>query len=113
MKQTVYWSLLSPTTLPGMMPHLSCGHDALLVTCVLIVTVTCANAILLSPPHLVCDVQVPLSSAPEAVFHQAWNQVVDDLRERDLLSNAEASSLKYTHLSWGPDRQTAWLLLPK
>jgi hypothetical protein len=57
--------------------------------------------------------QLPLSRFSEVVFHQAWNQVVDDLRSRDLLSNAEAGNLKYVHLGWGKDRQAAWLLLPK
>ncbi len=56
---------------------------------------------------------MPLSPSSEVVFHQAWNQVVDDLRSRDLLSNAEAANLKYVHLGWGQGRQAAWLLLPK
>lgn len=57
--------------------------------------------------------QVPLNSRSETVFYQAWNQIVDDLRSRDLLSNAEAGSLKYVQLGWGTGRETAWLLLPK
>jgi hypothetical protein len=57
--------------------------------------------------------QVPVSSHSEMVFHQAWNHIVDDLRSRDLLSNAEAGSLKYVHLGWGQGREEAWLLLPK
>jgi hypothetical protein len=58
-------------------------------------------------------VQVPISSPAEVVFHQAWNQIVDDLRSRDLLSNAEAGNLKYMQLGWGQGRTTAWLLMPK
>jgi hypothetical protein len=57
--------------------------------------------------------QVPISSSAEVVFHQAWNQIVEDLRSRDLLNNAEAGNLKYTQLSWGQGRTTAWLLMPK
>lgn len=57
--------------------------------------------------------QVAHSPVSEVVFHLAWDQVITDLRLRDLLSDAEAGSLKYTHLSWGRNRETAWLLLPR
>lgn len=59
------------------------------------------------------SLQVPPSPASEVVFHQAWAKIVDDLRSRDLLSNAEAANLKFMHLSWGRNRETAWLLLPR
>jgi len=56
---------------------------------------------------------VPPSPVSEVVFHQAWDEIVDDLRSRDLMSDAEAGNLKFTHLSWGRNRGTAWLLLPR
>lgn len=34
------------------------------------------------------------------VFSDTWNQIVDDLREADLISNAERENLTYMKLPW-------------
>jgi len=78
--------------------HLCCARQQALPM------LTCVCCLLLQVAH---------SPVSEVVFHLAWDQIVTDLRLRDLLSDAEAGSLKYTHLSWGRNRETAWLLLPR
>lgn len=58
--------------------------------------------------------QLPCCPPSEVLFAQAWDKVVDDLRQRDLLSNAEASRLTYELISIAPDPSVgAWMLLPR
>eukprot|EP00879_Flechtneria_rotunda_P010664 GHRR01011145.1.p1 GENE.GHRR01011145.1~~GHRR01011145.1.p1 ORF type:complete len:1109 (+),score=334.63 GHRR01011145.1:1762-5088(+) len=75
-----------------------------------------------SPAHtadaladVVCPFRkMPLCPPSEVLFAQAWDQAVSDLRQRDLLSNAEAKRLKYELLSPSPDPTCGgWLLLPR
>jgi len=55
-----------------------------------------------------------MCSAEEVLLAHAWDKVVDDLRCRDLLSNAETANLKYEMLCPAPLGCTgAWLLLPR
>jgi hypothetical protein len=71
------------------------------------------NSRVLLPHALHCALQLPPSPACEVVFSTAWWEVVQDLRARDLLSDAEVGSLTYQHLAWAPGRQHAWLLPPR
>jgi len=57
--------------------------------------------------------QLPLHPRHQVAFAQAWDEIITDLRDRDLLTNADEANLKYAHLRWADDHQQAWLLLPR
>lgn len=52
-------------------------------------------------------------------FAQAWDEIIKDLRSRDLLNNEDVANLTYSYLGWantandGQARGEAWMLLPR
>lgn len=57
--------------------------------------------------------QIPPCSNEEALFAEAWNKVIDDLRQRDLLSNLERDRLNYVEVCSGGGKHGGWWLLPR
>lgn len=62
--------------------------------------------------HFPLHLQVPPCPHSEALFAQAWNKIIDDLRERDLINNLEKEHLTYVEVSPASETHGGWWLLP-